>query len=48
VVALQPDLEEVLELAVSSQIRGRQVAVVIQDRFVFRELVIQPPGGLIG
>jgi len=42
-VAFQSDFEQVPELAVLGHILGRQVAVVVQDRFVFGVLVVESP-----
>ena len=46
VVALQPDLGEVAELPVLRDVRGGQVAVVVENRLVLGEGVIEMPGGL--
>ena len=40
-VALEPDLEQVTELAVPSDVLGRQMAVVIEDRLVLGVLVVE-------
>ena len=47
-VALEPDLEQILKLSVVGDIVRRQVAVVVEDWFGFRKGVIQPPGSLVG
>jgi hypothetical protein len=46
VIAFQPDLEKILEAPVFRHILGRQMAMIIQNRLVLGELVIQPPRGL--
>ena len=38
-VALEPDLEEVFELPILSDVARRKVAVVIEDRLVFGVVV---------
>jgi hypothetical protein len=43
-IALQPDLEQVLELPVLGNVLRREVAMIIKYRFGFRELVIEPYG----
>ena len=43
-VTPQPDLSEVGEAVVVGDLRGRQVAVVVEDRFGFGETVIQVAG----
>ena len=45
-VALQPDLEQILEPPVLGHILRRQMAVIVEDRLVLGELVIEPPRGL--
>ena len=44
VIAPEPDLGEVGEAVVVGDLRGRQMAVVIVDRFVFRERVVKLAG----
>jgi len=41
VVALEPDLEQVPELAVLGDVLGRQVVVVIEQGFVPGKVVVQ-------
>jgi hypothetical protein len=46
VIAFQPDLEKILKPPVFRHILGRQMAMIIQNRLVFGELVVEPPRGL--
>ena len=46
VVPLEPNLEEIGEAAIAGNIGGRQMAVIINDRQILREFVIQASGGL--
>jgi hypothetical protein len=41
-IALEPDLKKIVELAVLGQIAGRQMAMVIKNGLLFRELMIKP------
>ena len=47
-VAFKPDFKQVLELAIFRQIRRRQVAVIIKNRFAGGKLMIQPARGVRG
>src|SRR4029079_10618601 len=45
VVAFKPDFKEVVEPAIFRDVLRRKMAMVVQDRLVFRVGVIQPSGG---
>ncbi len=45
-IALEPDFEQVLELAVAGDVGSGQVGVIVQNRLASRMLVIQTPGCL--
>lgn len=45
VIAFQPDFEKVFELAVAGYVGGREVTMVIENGFCFREGVVEPAGG---
>src|SRR5258706_4866679 len=43
-IALEPDLKKIVELAGLGQIASRQMAMVIKNGLLFRELMIKPAG----
>lgn len=43
-VTLQPNLEQIAELPIVSDVAGGQVAMVIKDRLFFRKVMIEPFG----
>ena len=47
-VTFEPDLEQVSELAVPSDVLGWQMAVVIEDRLVLGVLVVEALGVFVG
>src|SRR5437660_3807421 len=47
VVALQADLEQVIEPAVFRQVLGWQMAMIVEDRLALCEVMIEPPRGFI-
>src|ERR1051326_317585 len=47
-IAFKPDLEQIREPAVLRDVARREMAVIIEDRFGGRVVVIQTAGGLVG